>query len=213
METLIRDLRYGMRMLIKNPAFTVVAVITLALGIGANAALFSVVNGVLLKSLPFKDPDRLLFVWETNSRLAVPTLAASKLNYRDWKEQNQAFDLMAARQPLTVNLTSGDKPEKIQGERISADYFQTLGIDPIAGRTFLAEEDRPGGERVVLLSYGLWQRRFGGDPKIVGQTVTMNGQSTTVTGIMPNDYRPNVEFWVPLAANFNNSDRALHELQ
>jgi putative ABC transport system permease protein len=213
METLIRDLRYGMRMLIKNPAFTAVAVITLALGIGANAALFSVVNGVLLKSLPFKDPDRLLFVWETNSRLAVPTLAASKLNYRDWKEQNHAFDLMAARQPLTVNLTSGDKPEKIQGERISADYFQTLGIDPIAGRTFLAEEDRPGGERVVLLSYGLWQRRFGGDPKIIGQTVMMNGQSTTVTGVMPNDYRPNVEFWVPLAANFNNSDRGLHELQ
>ncbi|HVG21138.1 MAG TPA: ABC transporter permease [Blastocatellia bacterium] len=213
METLIRDLRYGMRMLVKNPAFTVIAVVTLALGIGANAALFSVVNGVLLKSLPFKDPDRLMFVWETNARLAVPTLAASKLNYRDWKEQNHAFDLMAARQPLTVNLTSGDKPEKIQGERISAEYFQVLGIDPIAGRAFTAEEDRPGGERVILLSYGLWQRRFGGDPKIIGQTIMMNGQSATVTGIMPNDYRPNVEFWVPLAINFNNSDRSLHEIQ
>src|SRR5215207_10859100 len=110
MESLLQDLRYGMRMLVKNPGFTLVAVITLALGIGANAALFSVVNGVLLKSLPFKDPDRLLFIWETNARLPNPTIAASKLNYRDWKEQNQSFDLIAARQPFTINLTSGDHP-------------------------------------------------------------------------------------------------------
>jgi putative ABC transport system permease protein len=213
METLIQDLRYGMRMLIRNPAFTTVAVITLALGIGANAALFSVVNGVLLKSLPFKDPDRLLFVWETNSRLSSSTIPASKLNYRDWKEQNHAFDSIAARQPLSVNLTSNDKPEKIQGEKIAAEYFQVLGIDPIAGRVFLAEEDKPGGERVVLLSHGLWQRRFGGDPKIVGQTITINGQGTTVVGIMPNDYRPNIEFWIPLAIDFTNSDRSLHEIQ
>ena len=213
METLTQDLRYGMRMLMKNPAFTAVAVITLALGIGANAALFSVVNGVLLKSLPFKDPDRLVFVWETNSRLSSPTVPASKLNYLDWKEQNHSFDSIAARQPFTVNLTSRDQPEKIQGEKIAAEYFHVLGIDPILGRGFLAEEDRPGGERVILLSYGLWQRRFGGDPNIVGQSITINGQNTTVVGIMPNDYRPNVEFWVPFATDFNNSDRSMHELQ
>jgi putative ABC transport system permease protein len=213
MQTLIQDLRYGMRMLVKNPAFTVVAVITLALGIGANTALFSVVNGVLLKSLPYKDPDHLLFVWETNSRLASSTISASKLNFRDWKEQNHVFDLLAARQPISMNLTSNDQPEKIQGEKVTAEYFQTLGINPVAGRGFLAEEDKPGGEPVVLLSHGLWQRRFGGDSKIIGQTITLNGQSTTVAGIMPNDYRPNIEFWVPLAINFNNSDRSLHELQ
>ena len=161
METLMQDLRYGMRMLVKNPGFTVVAVITLALGIGANAALFSVVNGVLLKSLPFKDPDRLLFVWETNARMRIPAMPASKLNYRDWKEQNNSFDLIAARQPFSVNLTSNDQPEKIQGEKITSDYFQVLGIAPIAGRTFLEEEDKPDGERVILLSRGLWQRRLG----------------------------------------------------
>src|SRR5689334_19017125 len=135
MEMLFQDLRYGLRMLIKNPGFTIVAVITMALGIGANTALFSVVNGVLLKSLPFKDPDRLISVLETNAKIPPPGASCSTLNFRDWKEQNHAFEMLSARQPFIGNLTSSDQPEKIQGEKITWDYFDTLGIAPITGRT------------------------------------------------------------------------------
>lgn len=213
MDTLIHDLRFGMRMLVKNPSFTVVAVITMALGIGANTALFSVVNGVLLKSLPFKDSGRLLFLFETNAKIPSPTIPASTLNYRDWKEQNRVLESMAARRPFVVSLTGSDQPEKIQGERVTFDYFQTLGIDPLAGRTFTEDEDKPGGGRVVLLSKGLWQRRFGGSSDIIGRSLTLNGVPTTVIGIMPNDYRPNIELWLPLAIQYNGADRNLHEIQ
>jgi putative ABC transport system permease protein len=213
METLVQDLRYGMRMLVKNPSFTIVAVITMALGIGANTALFSVVNGVLLKSLPFKDPERVMFALETNAKFPPPGVGSSTLNYRDWKEQNHSFENLSARSGFIANLTSSDQPEKIQGEKVTANYFETLGVAPLAGRTFSEQEDRPGGEPVILLSAGLWQRRFGGDPKIVGQTIPLNGQSATVIGIMPNDYRPNIEFWMPLAIVFQNADRNLHNIQ
>ncbi|HKP10884.1 MAG TPA: ABC transporter permease, partial [Blastocatellia bacterium] len=213
METLIQDLRYGMRMLFKNPSFTVVAVITMALGIGANTALFSVVNGVLLKSLPFKDPDRLVFALETNAKFPAPGVSSSSLNYRDWKEQSQSFETLSARQPFIANLTSSDQPEKIQGEKVTWDYFTTLGVAPLAGRTFSEAEDRPGGEPVILLSQGLWQRRFGGDANVVGQTIPINGQPTTVIGVMPNDYRPNIEFWMPVGIVYKNADRNLHNLQ
>lgn len=212
METLIHDLRFGIRMLRKNPGFTLVAVITMALGIGANTALFSVVNGVLLKSLPFKEPDRLLFAFETNAKLPSPTIPVSTLDYRDWKEQNHVFDSMGARKPFAVSLTGIERPEKIQGERVTADYFSTLGVDPILGRTFSEDEVKPGGAKVALLSYGLWQRRFGASPNIVGQTVQLNGAPTIVVGIMPNDYRPNVELWLPLPINYAGADRDLKEL-
>src|SRR5689334_15724676 len=131
METLFQDLRYGMRMLFKNPGFTVVAVITMALGIGVHTALFSVVNGVLLKSLPFKDPDRLMFALETNAKFPAPGVSSSTLNYRDWKEQSHAFETLSARQPFIGNLTSSEQPEKIQGEKVTWDYFATLGVAPI----------------------------------------------------------------------------------
>lgn len=213
METLIQDLRYGLRMLLKNPGFTTVAVITLALGIGATAALFNVINGVLLKSLPFKDPDHLLYVWEVNPNFPIPNIPASTLNFRDWKEQNHVFSTLAGRQAFTASLMSGDQPERIQGEKVTADYFQALGIDPLFGRVFLPEEDKPGGQPVALLSKGLWLRRFGGDAEIIGRTLTLNGQATTVVGIMPNDYRPNIEFWVPLAPDYVKADRSLHTVQ
>lgn len=212
METLIQDLRFGIRMLRKNPGFTLVAVITMALGIGANTALFSVVNGVLLKSLPFKEPDRLLFAFETNAKLPNPTIPVSTLDYRDWKEQNHVFDSMGARKPFAVSLTGIEQPEKIQGERVTADYFSTLGVDPILGRTFSEDEVKPGAAKVTLLSYGLWQRRFGAGANIVGQTVQLNGAPTTVVGIMPNDYRPNIELWLPLAISYAGADRDLKEL-
>jgi predicted permease len=213
METLWRDLRFGMRMLARNPGFTAVAVLTMALGLGANTALFSVVNGVMLKALPFKEPDRLVFALETNAKFPAPGVSASSLNYRDWKEQNHVFESLAARQAFAGNLTSNERPEKLQGEKVTWDYFPTLGLAPLAGRAFTPEEDKPGAAPVLLLSHGLWQRRFAGDPKLVGQTISFNGQSATVIGIMPNDYRPNVEFWVPLAITYQNADRNLHNLQ
>jgi putative ABC transport system permease protein len=213
METLLQDLRYGFRMLVKNPGFTLIAVVTMALGIGANAAIFSVVNGVMLRSLPFKEPDRLMFVLETNARFSGPGIAASGLDYRDWKEQSRAFESMGARQPFSVNLTSTDHPERLQGERVTWDYFPTQGVAPVAGRLFSPDEDRPGSSDVILLSEGLWRRRFGGDPNIIGQAVPINGRSATVVGVMPNDYRPNVEFWMPLALNFENADRSMKNIQ
>ena len=213
METLVQDLRYGLRMLVRNPGFAVVAIVTMALGIGANTALFSVVNGVLLKSLPFKDPDRVILVLETNPKLPPPGANCSTLNYRDWKEQNHSFEILSARQPFVGNLTNSDRPEKLQGEKVTWDYFPTLGVSPIAGRLFTQDEDKPGGAQVVLLSEGLWRRRFGGDSAIVGQTIPMNGQNATVIGVMPNDYRPNIEFWMPLAISYENADRNLHNIQ
>src|ERR1041384_979647 len=211
METLVQDLRFGARMLVKNPGFTLVAVITMALGIGANTALFSVVNGVLLKSLPYKEPGRLMFSYETTAKLPNP-VGASTLDYRDWKEQNHVFQSMGARRPFTVSLTGIEQPEKIQCEKITFDYFSTLGVEPILGRTFSEDEDKPGAAKVTLLSYGLWQRRFGGAADIVGRMIQLNGAPTTVVGIMPNDYRPNIELWIPLAINFNNADRDFKEL-
>ena len=213
METVLQDVRFGLRMLIKNPGVTAVAVITMALGLGANTALFSVVNGVMLKSLPFKDPDRLVFALETNAEFPPPGISASTLNYRDWKEQSKSFEAMTARQPFTGNLTSSDRPEKIQGEKVTWDYFPTLGVTPIHGRNFIAEEDRPGAQPVILLSKGLWLRRFGGDLKIIGQAIPINGQSVTVIGVMPNDTRPNIELWGPLAISYQNADRGLHNVQ
>src|SRR5215510_10238077 len=213
METVLRDVRFGLRMLLKNPGVTAAAIITMALGLGANTALFSVVNGVMLKSLPFKDPDRLVFALETNAEFPPPGIAASTLNYRDWKEQSKSFETMSARQAFTGNITSSERPEKIQGEKVTWEYFPTLGIAPIHGRNFTAEEDRPGAQPVILLSERLWRRRFGGDFQIIGQTIPINSQSVTVIGVMPNDTRPNVEFWTPLAISYQNADRGLHNIQ
>jgi predicted permease len=213
METVLRDVRFGLRMLLKNLGVTAVAIITMALGLGANTALFSVVNGVMLKSLPFKDPDRLVFALETNTKFPPPGISASTLNYRDWKEQSKSFESVSARQSFTGNLTSSERPEKIQGEKVTWDYFPMLGVAPIHGRNFIAEEDRPGAQPVILLSERLWQRRFGGDLQIIGRAIPINGQSVTVIGVMPNDTRPNIEFWAPLAISYQNADRGLHNIQ
>src|SRR5215813_1012332 len=213
METVLRDVRFGLRMLLKNPGVTAVAIITMALGLGANTAVFSVVNGVMLKPLPFKDPDRLVFSLETNTKFPPPGISASTLNYRDWKEQSKSFETISARQGYTGNLTSSERPEKIQGEKVTWDYFPTLGVAPIHGRNFTAEEDRPGAQPVILLSERLWRRRFGGDFQIIGQSIPINSQSVTVIGVMPNDTRPNVEFWAPLAVSYQNADRGMHNIQ
>ena len=211
--SLFRDLRYGARRLLRQPVFTAVVLVTLALGIGANAAIFSVISGVLLKSLPYKEPDRIVFFWEKLEIIKTPLNASSTLNYRDWKEQSHAFESIAARKVFGANLTNAGHSERIIGEQISPDNFSLLGVRPILGRDLNDSDDKPGAGGVMLLSESLWNRLFGGNPGIIGQSVELNGVSTTVVGVMPNDYRPNVEFWTPLIVNYKGADRMLHDVQ
>jgi putative ABC transport system permease protein len=207
METLWKDLRQGVRALLKQPAFTLVAVLTLALGIGANTAIFSVVNAVLLHSLPYRDADRLMTVWENNRRSGRDQNVINLGNYFDWKEQNRVFEDMATFFDLTTNLTSGGDPEEIPAQIASSNLFSVLGVNAALGRTFTADDGKSGAPRVIVLSYGLWQRRFGGDPAIVGRKIILNNNETTVVGVMPADFtwhirngsmtRKSAEMWGP----------------
>jgi putative ABC transport system permease protein len=187
MTTLVQDAKYGLRMLAKNPGFTLVAMLALALGIGANTAIFSVVNAVLLRPLPYQDPDRLVFISEHSEQ--VPDMSVSYLNFLDWQHQNQVFSDMAAFQGQNFNLTGVDRPERLSGWNVSQDFFTTLGVKPFLGRDFLPEEDQPGGQPAVVVTYGFWQRRFGGDPGLVGRSLTLNDRSYTVIGILPASFK------------------------
>jgi putative ABC transport system permease protein len=212
-----QDLRYGLRMIVKNPAFTAIAVIALALGIGANSAIFSVVNTVLLQPLPYKDPDRLMMVWEDISAKGFPRDTPAAANYIDWRDQNQVFEGMAAMANESFNLTGAGDPERIDGRRVSASLFPLLGVEPSLGRAFSPEEDQPGGNKVVILSNGLWKRRFGSDMNIVGKAFTFNGESVQVVGVMPPSFQfpsPEDELWVPIAfTNEQAASRGRHYLQ
>jgi putative ABC transport system permease protein len=187
METLLKDLRYGFRVLSKKPGFTLIAVVALALGIGANTAIFSVVNGVLLRPLPFEDPDKLVRLSEWSEQ--VPGMSISYPNFLDWREQNKVFAGIAATQFDSYNLTGAGEPERLQGRNVSWNFFEVLGVRPSKGRAFAPEEDHAGATRVCVISYGLWQRRFGGDEKILGKPLTLNDKSYTVVGVMPQNYR------------------------
>jgi len=197
-----QDLRYGLRVLVKNPGFTTVAVVALALGIGANSAIFSVVNAVLLRPLPYKDPDRLVMIWEDDTKGGYPRDTPAAANYIDWRDQNQVFEGMAAMADQSFNLTGAGEPERIEGRRVSASLFPLLGVEPQLGRAFSPEEDQPGGSRVAVMSHGLWQRRFGADPSVIGRPLTLNGESYTVVGVMPSHFQfptRESELWVPIA--------------
>jgi len=186
METLIQDIRYSIRLLYKNPAFTAVAVLALALGIGANSAIFSVVNSVLFRPLPYRDPQRLLMIWENHQERGGPQREwASPADLKDWREQPQSFEHVAGLLGWGPTLTGRDEPEDLQGAAVSYDTFDMLGMAPELGRSFTADDDLPGAERVVVLSHQLWQRRFGSDPAIVGKSLTLGGQSYIVVGVMP----------------------------
>ncbi|HEY9283741.1 MAG TPA: ABC transporter permease [Pyrinomonadaceae bacterium] len=188
-ETLIQDLRYGLRTLRKNPGFTAVAVLTLALGIGANSAIFSVVNAVVLSPLPYGEPDRLVTVWESSARSELSRIIVSPANYLDWREQSRAFEELGAYTEDFTNISEdASYPERVSAARATPSLFQTLGAAAIHGRSFLPEEGMPGRGRVTLLSYGLWQRRFGADPRVVGRSIRVNGEETTVVGVMPRDF-------------------------
>lgn len=183
MNTLFQDLRYGLRMLLRHPLVTAIAVITLALGIGANTAIFSVVNAVLLNPLPYKDPDRLVALWEN-----VPghgRWRTAPANFFDWKKQNTVFEDVIAFGASTMTLTGDGEPEQLVGGRVSAGYFAVVGINPIVGRAFLPEEYEHGQGQVVILGHNFWQRRYGGDRNIINRSITLDGASYTVVGVMP----------------------------
>ncbi len=208
LERFIQDLRYGLRMLRRTPGFTAVAVLTLALGIGANTAIFSVINAVLLRPLPYRDPDRLVLVKESLPKTDWLLLSASPAEFLDYKEGNQVFSDIAAFTDLSVNLTGRGEPERVQAARVSASLFPLLGTEPLRGRAFLPDEDQVGRNNVVILSYGLWQRSFGSDPSILGQMVKLDDRPYTVAGVMPPAFQfPYVwtsvadppQLWLPLA--------------
>lgn len=212
-----QDLRYGFRTLLKNPGFTAIAIIALALGIGANSAIFSVVNSVLLRPLPYKDADRLVMVWEDASKHGYPRDTPAAANYVDWRNQNHVFEDMGAVADLSVNLTGVGDPERIEGSRANASVFSLLGLQPQLGRAFTPEEDQAGANNVVILSNRLWQRRFSGDASIIGKQITLNGQSYTVIGVMPQQFQfpsQDVELWVPMAFTAQQAaSRGSHYLQ
>src|SRR6184192_1627403 len=199
-----QDVRYGLRMLAKNPAFTTIAVLALALGIGANSAIFSVVNAILLRPLPYKNPEQLVMVWENATHLGFPKNTPSPANFLDWRRQTTVFESMAAFAERSFNLTGVGEPERLDGRRVSSNLFDLLGVRPIIGRTFVAQEDQPG-TKVVLLNESLWKRRFGGDPAVIGRALNLNGEPYTVVGVLPPTVRLPTsgnwrdQVWVPLA--------------
>ncbi len=204
MVTLWQDLRYGARMLLKNPGFTFVAVFALALGIGANTAIFSVVNGVLLRPLPFAEPDRLVKVKSTNVTTSIDGQqfgGVSPADFFDWQQQNSSFESVTAYSGTSVVLTDAGQPEMLPGTRVSGRFFDVFAARPMLGRTFIPDEFRSGGGKAIMISYRLWQRRFGGDARIVGQSFPISGQSTTIVGVMPPEFKEpaQVEVWTPLA--------------
>jgi putative ABC transport system permease protein len=198
MHTFWQDLHYGARMLLRNPAFTLVAVLALTLGIGATTAIFSVVNSVLLKPLPYPESERLVFLSEWSPQ--IDGMSISYPNFTDWREQNEVFEKIGVYRRQSYNLTGTGAPERLVGGMVSADLFAALRVNALRGRLFTNDEDQPGATPVALLSYGLWQRRFGGDTNTIDQQLTLNGRSYTVIGIMPPDFAfpSRAELWTPV---------------
>jgi putative ABC transport system permease protein len=200
-DALRRDVRFGVRTLARRPAFTMIAVLTLGVGIGATAAIFSLVDSVLIKPLPFHDPERLASVWEVRPRFNLPRVEASPLNYVDWEQQVHAFESLGAYLGGFVNLTGAGTPERLASAQVTPNLFPTLGVEPLVGRWFATPEGAPGQTAVAILSHGLWQRRFGGDRGIVGQTIRLDGLPYQVVGVMPRGFhfpREAVQVWTPV---------------
>ncbi|HJQ25188.1 MAG TPA: ABC transporter permease [Blastocatellia bacterium] len=207
MNSLLNDLRYGTRVLRKRPGFAAVVILTLALGIGANTAIFSVINAVLLRALPYPQSERLVVLFETSKE--VPTMAVPFPDYLDWRARQTVFEDVAARMPVGGILTGEGEPERIIGRLVTASFFSTLGVRPRLGRFFDEAEDQPGGERVIVIGYDLWQRRFGGDENVIGHALRYNNESWTVIGVMPANFdfygttNPNNDFCMPIGQMAN----------
>lgn len=185
MESLRSDVTYAIRNLWKRPGFTLIAVLTLALGIGANTAIFSAINALLLKPLPFPELDRVVAIWDKLPSRGMDRNEVTVANYLDWQAQSQSYENLALNRWWSANLTGIDPPERVQGFLVTANFFDTLGMKPIMGRSFSPEENQPGKDAVAVITHSLWQRRFGGDPNIVNKTITINGVVRTVVGVMP----------------------------
>ena len=207
MNTILQDIRYAFRMLLKQPGFTAVAVIALALGIGANTAIFSIVNAVLLRPLPYADPGQLVMVWMDYRVGGNKEDIHSWPSYVDYRDGNTTFASMAGYTNASLNLTGTGEPERILGAAPTASFFDVMGVAPLLGRVISPEENVQGNDRVIVLSHGLWQRRFGGERSIIGKEIQVDGANRTVIGVMPPEFRfpeKNTEFWVPLAVSPEN---------
>ena len=196
---MIKDIQFAARSLLKRPGFTAIVVFTLALGIGANAAVFSVINAVLLRPLPYRDADRVVTLWQNNIKAGVPRHDVSPANFIDWSEQSTSFEAIAGVVPFGFVIAGDGEPERFSAWLVTSGFFQVAGTDALLGRTFTAEDYVPGNHRVVVLGHGMWQRRFGGDRNIVGRTISLNGQPYAVVGVMPPQFQlpPDREIWVP----------------
>ena len=230
LSDLLQDIRFSVRSLIKTPGFTAVAIIILALGIGANTAIFTVVNAVLLRPLPYSNPDRLVMLWETNPRFQIAggTVPVTPGDFMDWREQNTVFEYVCALGVGHWNLTGSGEPERISGASVSPNLFRLMGAEPHLGRAFTNDEDTAGASKVVVISYALWQRRFAGDPGLIGQTMTLDDQGYTVIGIAPEGFQfprakelpffvgvaNQTDLWRPMTLDdeFINKKRANHQL-
>src|SRR5262245_54281537 len=202
MKTLIFDIRHSLRFLLKAPAFTLIALLTLAIGIGMNVAIFSVFDAVLLRGLPFPDPEKLVAISSTVQRESLERRPASYPDFLDWQRHNSVFEQIAAFENDSLTLNDGNA-EQIQIEMVSANYFQTLGVHAFLGRTFRSEEDRmPAASPVAVISYDFWQRHFGSNPSSVGKTIRLNNQNTNIIGILPKGFYgldQDTEVWIPFS--------------
>jgi len=214
LERLLADVRGGLRQMMKNPSWSAVAVVTLALGIGANTAIFSVVSSVLLRPLDYNDPERLITIWNKGHGST-----ASPADFLDWKKSATTFSGLAAASGWSANLSGQDRMEQVPAMQLSEGMFELLGVPPLLGRTFLKEEHEPGRDRALVLSYGFWQSRFGGDVSIVGRTVPVNGSAYTIVGVMPERFQfapywmTDPQVWAPMAASDRDASRANHFLR
>src|SRR5688572_17188399 len=200
-STLLRDVRHAIRALRRTPGFTASAVLTFALGIGVNTAVFSVFNGVLLRPLPYPEADRITMVWMDNRGENIREDITSYPNYRDWRDQGSSYGQLAAYTSNAFTLTGADEPERLSGAQATANFFDVMGVRPLLGRVFTEAHETPGRDAVALISHGLWQRRFGGAPNVLGRTIVLNGRSHEIIGVMPGTLGvpADAELWTPLA--------------
>jgi putative ABC transport system permease protein len=200
-STFVRDSRHAFRALLRTPGFTAIAALTFGLGIGVNTAVFSVFDGVVLRPLPYPEPDRITMVWMDNRQQGIKEDITSWPNYQDWRNQNSSFAVMAGYTGAAFNLTGADEPERLQGAQTTANFFDVMGVRPLLGRLYTDANETPGNDGVVLLSYGLWQRKFGGSNDVLGKTMTLNGRTFEIIGVLPATLRipPEAQVWKPLA--------------
>ena len=211
----LQDIRFGFRILLKRPSFSLIVVLTLALGIGANTTIFSAIDAVLINPLPYKDPERLVVIWETNKHLGPEMWDRNEVamgNFLDWRSRNQVFDQLGALFDTSMNLTGVGEPQRIKSYVVTTNFFQVLGVQPMLGRSFLPEEEKPGAPFTVVLSHDLWQRQFGSDPNIINKSLTLNGHQVAVVGVMPPAFElqfpisTNVEMFVPFIIDVADPD-------